>query len=153
MDQHGQPFVVDEQRGRAMVLAFGYTHCPDICPATLLTLRHVRVLLAEEARRVRFVFVTTDPDRDSPERLRWYLSFVDPEFVGLTGAPQVLVRFSAAFNVYPAPYVPATGYGYRVGHATAVYLVDAAGRVRFSYPWGIPAQELAEDIRAVLEGH
>ncbi|MDR7521626.1 MAG: SCO family protein [Armatimonadota bacterium] len=153
LDGHRRPFSLDALRGMVVFLAFGYTLCPDVCPTTLVTLRQARALLGVDAAHVRVLFVTTDPDRDTPERLRWYVSIFHPDFVGLTGAREVLARLYRAFNVYPAPYAAAgSGEDARIGHATAIYLIDRHGTIRFSYPWGVLAADLAADARALLEG-
>jgi protein SCO1/2 len=150
----GRPFPFRALQGTVTFLAFGYTLCPDICPMTLLTLKRARALLGADAARVRVLFVTTDPARDTPARLGRYVSLFDPEVVGLTGTPSALARVYAAFHVYPTPYeAPGAGRDVRIGHATAIYLVDHRGTIRFSYPWGIPAADLAADARALLAGH
>jgi len=119
---------------------------------TLTTLRQVKVLLGREWAQTRVLFVTTDPARDTPERLRWYVSLFDREFIGLTGPPPSLTRIYRAFNVVPTPYAPeGTGQDTRIGHATAIYLIDRRGMIRFSYPWGIPAPDLAADVRVLLK--
>jgi protein SCO1/2 len=148
-----RPFPLRALQGTVTFMAFGYTLCPDICPMTLLNLRQARALLGADAARVRVLFVTTDPDRDTPERLGRYVSIFDPEFIGLTGTPSSLARVYSAFNVYPVPYEAAgAGRDVRIGHATAIYLIDRRGTIRFSYPWGIPAADLATDARALLAG-
>lgn len=151
LDHRHRPFPLDTLKGTVTFLTFGYTLCPDVCPTTLVTLRQARALLGAEAANVRALFVTTDPDRDTPERLQWYVSLFHPEFIGLTGASPSLARLYRAFNVYPAPYVAAgSGQGVRIGHGTAIYLLDRRATVRFSYPWGVLAADLAADARALL---
>ncbi|MDQ7859441.1 MAG: SCO family protein [Armatimonadota bacterium] len=151
LDHHRRPFSLDALRGTVVLLAFGYTLCPDVCPTTLVTLRQARALLGADATKVVVLFVTTDPDRDTPERLQWYVSIFHPDFIGLTGAPGALARLYRAFNVYPVPYAAAgSGEDARIGHATAIYLIDRRGTIRFSYPWGVLAADLAADARAVL---
>jgi protein SCO1/2 len=154
LDHDGRPFSLQRLTGRVTLLAFGYTLCPDICPMTLVTLREARALLGGDAAEVRVLFVTVDPARDTPARLRQYVSIFHPEFIGLTGAPSSLARVYRAFNVYPTPYeTPGAGQDVRIGHATAIYLIDPHGTIRFSYPWGVLAADLAADARAVLAGH
>lgn len=154
LDHRGRPFPLRSLRGTVTFLAFGYTFCPDVCPTSLVTLRQARTLLGANAAQLRVLFVTTDPARDTPERLRWYVSIFHPEFVGLTGTPAALADIWRAFNVYPAPYEAiGAGNAARIGHATAIYLIDRRGTVRFSYPWGVFPAHLAADARALLEEH
>lgn len=151
LDHDGRPFSLQGLAGTVTFLAFGYTLCPDICPMTLVTLREARALLGEDATDVRVVFVTVDPARDSPERLRRYVSIFHPTFIGLTGAPGSLARVYRTFRVEPAPYAAAGATeDARIGHATAIYLVDRHTTIRFSYPWGVLPADLASDARAVL---
>ena len=154
LDQHRRSFSLRGQRGRAVVLAFGYTHCPDVCPATLGMLKRVHAELGADAGRVRFVFVTTDPVRDTPERLTHYLALFRADFVGLTGSPTALARVYRDFGIYPERYTAAANAApYLVSHATAVYLIDPAGLLRFSYPWAMRPRDFAEDIHLVLNGY
>lgn len=154
IDQRGRPFAVHDQRGRAVLLMFGYTYCADLCPATLGLLKRAHAELANHASHVRFVFVTTDPARDTPERLKAYLTLFHRDVIGLTGSPASLTRAYRAFNIFPERYAQtADGSGYRVSHAPAVYLVDPGGFWRFSYAWGMPARDVAGDVRLVLQGY
>ncbi|MDR7556191.1 MAG: SCO family protein [Armatimonadota bacterium] len=153
LDHDGRPFPLQRVTGAVTLLAFGYTRCPDVCPLTLVTLKQVRALLGADAAHLRVLFVTVDPGHDTPARLRRYVSLFHPAFIGLTGAPGALARVYRAFNVYPTPYAAAgTSEDVRVGHATALYLIDRRGTIRVSYPWGISAVDLAADVRAVLAG-
>jgi protein SCO1/2 len=151
LDHDGRPFSLQRLTGTVTFLTFGYTLCPDICPLTLVGLREARTLLGADAAQVRILFVTTDPERDTPERLRWYVSIFHPEFIGLTGDSLSLARVYQAFNIYPVPYAAAGATeDARIGHATAIYLVDRHGTIRFSYPWGVLPADLASDARVVL---
>ncbi len=154
LDQHRRQFSMRAQQGRAVILAFGYTHCPDVCPATMGMLKRVHAELRVDAGRVRFVFVTTDPARDTPERLTQYLALFHVSFVGLTGDRVALARVYRDFGIYPERYTAAaSAASYLVSHATAVYLIDPAGLLRFSYPWAMRPQDFADDIRLVLSGN
>ena len=101
-DQHGQPFRLSEQRGNVVILFFGYASCPDVCPTTLGMWRRVQTELGDDAQRVRFVFVTVDPERDTQERLREHLTIFSPDFIGLTGTPADLEPVYQAYGVYQA---------------------------------------------------
>ena len=150
-DQHGRPFQLREQRGRAVLLFFGYTHCPDVCPTTLVTFKAVKEQLGGAASRVRFVFVTVDPERDTPERLREYVGYYDPDFVGLWGTPDQLKAVQSAYGVLaqkqPEPGAPG---GYWVVHTAMTMLVDPQGNLRALYPFGTSAEEITADLRRLV---
>jgi protein SCO1/2 len=148
-DQHGRPFRLREQRGRVVVLAFGYTYCVDLCPLTLGTLTRARRALAAEGGRVRFGFVTVDPQRDTPARLKTYLAAFHPDFLGLSGPSAERARVYRAFGVVPERYI-LHAHQSAVNHPTAIYIIDPAGFLRLSYNAGGPAADLVHDIRALL---
>lgn len=152
-DHFGRPFSLRAQRGRVVVLTFGYTHCADVCPATLVMFKQAQALLGAQASSVRFAFVTTDPARDSARRLGRYVALFSSTFLGLSGSARALDRAYDAFGVVPVRYTAATDTGtYRVSHPAAAYLVDPAGALRLTYAWGMQAPELAGDIRSVISG-
>ncbi|HLS88830.1 MAG TPA: SCO family protein [Sphingobacteriaceae bacterium] len=157
IDQHGNSFRLSEQQGNAVVLFFGYTTCPDVCPATLGQLRVVKEQLGEAADRTRFVFVSVDPARDTPEALQKMVSrFGDEEFIGLTGDPADLVQVWQDYNVY-VEQVPAEGEAgeqghYWVTHSSYVYLVNPDGVMELLYFHNFDVQGMAEDIKEVLAG-
>lgn len=153
-DQHGETFRLSEQQGKAVLLFFGYTHCPDICPVTLAALREVKTLLGEQAERVRVVFVTTDPERDTPSRLGEYLKNFDAEFLGLSGSRQELEPVWQAYGVYQAREEDHDSdleeAAYTVDHSTRVYAIDPQGNLRLTFWFGIESQAMAADVRALL---
>lgn len=157
IDQHGNPFRLSDQQGNAVVLFFGYTTCPDVCPATLGQLRVVKEQLGDAADRTRFVFVSVDPARDTPEALQKMLTrFGDDDFIGLTGEPADLVQVWRDYNVY-VEQVPAEGEAgdeghYWVTHSSYVYLVNPDGVMELLYFHNFDIPGMAEDIYEVLAG-
>jgi protein SCO1/2 len=149
-DQTGQPFRLSEQAGNVVLLFFGYTSCPDVCPATLTQFKRIRTEMGKEADRVRFVLVTVDPQRDTAERLRQYLAGFDPSFVGLTGAWLDLDQIYRSYGVYQA--IPAPGPAYIVDHTDRVYAIDPKGNLRLTYTSDTTADDLAQDVRQLLKG-
>ena len=147
-DTRGAPFDFRARTaGYLTLLFFGYTHCPDVCPVHMANLAAVLNRLPDEiSRRVRVVFVTTDPARDTPERLSTWLGKFDADFVGLTGSPDELDRAQVAAGVTPARPDSAGGTDYGVGHAAQVmaYTPDGLGRV--VYPAGTRQVDWAHDI-------
>lgn len=150
-DQQGRPFQLAAQRGKPVLVFFGYTFCPDVCPGTMLQYRALRQALGADADRVALLFVTVDPERDSPERLRTYLDNFDPAIVGLTGTPETVASVTRQWGVYAEKVpVPGSATGYLVNHSAILYLVDRAGMVRALYPYGTPTADILHDVRVLL---
>ena len=126
----GMPRSLSSLRGSVVMLFFGYTYCPDICPSTLHTMKIVRSELGSDGERVRGLMVSVDPARDTPERLNEYVSYFDPAFIGMTGTREaidrVVTRYGAAYTLGDAD----DAGSYTVDHTTLVYLIDGRGEVR-----------------------
>lgn len=128
VDQHGRPFTEASFAGKPTLLFFGYTFCPDVCPTTLLEAGMWMQALGADADRLRVVFVSVDPERDTPEKLATYLSSFDPRFLGLSGSRAEVDRAIKAWRVY-ARKVEGKGGDYTMDHTASVYLLDAQGRL------------------------
>lgn len=154
VDPEGRPFRLSAQRGHPVLLFFGYTSCPDVCPTELGTWRRVRALLGADADRIRFVFITVDPERDTPEKVGKYVrSAGDPSFIGLSGRPEDLKPVWDAYSVYVKKEKPETPGGfYAVTHSSLSYLVAPDGRLRILYSFGTKAEDIAADLRRILSG-
>ena len=151
MDQHGQIFQMSEQRGQVVVLFFGYSSCPDVCPTTPGTWMRVYDELGPDAQRVRFVFVTVDPERDTPERLREHLALFSPDFIGLTGTDEELDAVCKLYGVYrQKEELPDSGLGYQVTHTSSAYVIDADGNWRLRHLFGTPVEDVLHDLRQLL---
>lgn len=147
----GSVFQLSQQRGKVVLLFFGYTHCPDVCPATLAVWRSLGEELKDQADRVRMVFITVDPERDTPERIREYLPRYGEHIVGLTGSREQLQPVWDAYHVKPERIeMPESSLGYAVAHPAQVSLVDPEGRIRLLYPLGFRAADIAHDVRLLL---
>ncbi len=147
----GRTFAAADTRGRISLFFFGYTNCPDVCPTTALEMRQVREELGARAKDVDMYFVTVDPDRDTPERLKAYLALFDPSLVGLTGTSDELQRLMDGLGVVAARRdVPESKQIYYMDHTAAVYLVDREGKARLIYPFGMEAEQLTADIKRLL---
>ena len=144
VDTEGVPRTLNDYRGRVVVVFFGFLHCPDVCPAELLKLAMVMKQLGPVAERVRVLFVTLDPGRDTPAMLKKYVSGFDPRFTGLTGTSTQVDEAAGSFNVQYA-HVP-LGDSYTVDHSTAVYLLDATGRLRLIGAANSSVADLVHDI-------
>jgi protein SCO1/2 len=149
----GREFRLRDQRGSVVAMSFGYTFCPDVCPTTLAELAQVRDRLGEAGTRLRIVFVTVDPERDTPARLREYARGFRDAFIPLTGPPDRLAQVRKAYGaVAEKRVVPGTSATYLVDHSAAVYLIDPRGRLRLALPFGTSIDDMTHDIRLLLEG-
>jgi len=150
-DQHGRPFDLAAQRGREVVLFFGYTHCPDVCPTTLAALARARSSLGTARDRVVVAFVTVDPARDGPARMLAYVRLFDPQFVGLTAPERRLDPVLSAYHVWHQRLAARSGVaGYVMAHGSNVYFIDPQGNLRTIHDFGDPSSALAADMKALL---
>jgi protein SCO1/2 len=150
-DQHGRPFRLSEQKGNVVLLYFGYTYCPDVCPTTLGDFKRLHKLLGDKAARVRFVFVTADPERDTPERLKKYLDIFNPDFLGLVGTEAELQDVYSKYDIFvQKEEVKGSAAEYLVSHTASVTLIDPDGNWRLIYDFGTPPEDMAADIEKLL---
>lgn len=151
IDQYERPFRLQDQEGNVVVLFFGYTNCPDICPATLLYYTRVKRELGVLAEDVRFVFVTVDPEHDTPEHLERFVGRFDPSFYGLTGDPDEISQVARDYGVYVERMEDNTSpTGYWIVHGTLSYVIDSEGNLRLAHPFGVKPEHIAEDLRKLL---
>ena len=146
----GSSFSTAPEAGRPMVLFFGYTHCPDVCPTTLADWKRVRATLGDDAKRVRFVFVSIDPDRDTPAVAERYAHLYDASFEGLSGDAITTSRRMEAFGVAAARDPGTNATGYLLSHSSQVFLVDSHGKLVALYPFGTGWNALAADLERLL---
>lgn len=146
VDHRGRLRGLDDFRGRPVLLYFGYTFCPDVCPADLGTLRQV---LNVHGDQVQVLFVTLDPARDTPAQLAAYLPYFDARIVGLTGTPAEVRKMADRYKAYYAQ-VPLKAGGYLIDHAAGIYLLDQAGRFLGSFPAGAGAELVNEVLKDLL---
>ena len=145
---NGSELKLTRYRGKVVLMAFGFTHCAEVCPVTLATLAQVRKKLGAEANELQVVYVTVDPERDSAERMRTYLADFDRSFIGGTGAPEQLAAVRKDYGI-AARKVPMTG-GYAIDHSSSVYLIDRGGKLRALMPYGHNADDYVHDVRALF---
>jgi protein SCO1/2 len=144
----GGEFRLSGQRGRVVVMAFGYTFCPDVCPTTLAEFAQIKGRLGPADKQVQFLFITVDPERDSPERLRAYTGAFDRSFLGLTGTAGQLEAVRKAYGVTAHKRVVAgTSAAYLVDHSALIYVVDREGRLRLMFPFGTSIDDMTHDIK------
>jgi protein SCO1/2 len=152
VDQDGHPTDQRVLSGKWSIVFFGYTFCPDFCPTTLTTLGQTMTLLGPAAQKLQVVFITVDPDRDTPQELKTYLSsHVFPKnIIGLTGTPAQIAQAAKAYVVYYQK--DGTGPSYTVDHSTALYLMDPSGHYHGVIADGLTPQEQAQQITAAMNG-
>jgi protein SCO1/2 len=149
VDQNSKPITDADLKGHPFLVFFGFTHCPDVCPTTLFEVSEVLRALGSEGKGVRALFVTVDPERDTPEKLKDYLSSFDARVIGVTGDPEAITAIEKAYRVY-AKKVPLDGGNYTMDHTAIVYLMDKTGR--FVAPFNLKRrpEEAAADLKRYL---
>ena len=151
-DHHGQPRRLEDFRGKAVVLFFGFTHCPDVCPTTLADMAQVMRQLGPLAGRVQVLFVTVDPERDTPEALAKYVPAFDPGFLGLRGDLEATRAAAKEFKVYFEKRPGKTPGDYTIDHSAQTYVLDPEGRLRLFVRHERLLEDLAPDLRTLLQG-
>jgi protein SCO1 len=148
-DQDGQPFSDRDLKGKTFLVFFGFTHCPDVCPTTLFEISEIMRKLGPEADRTAALFISVDPERDTPEAMKDYLSSFDPHLRGLTGDAGALAAVAKAYRVYYKK-VPLEGGDYTMDHTAIVYLMDKQGRFVSPFNMKRTADVAAADLRKHL---
>ena len=149
-DHNGKPRHLEDFRGKAVVLFFGFTHCPDICPTTLAETAAALKKLGADADRVQVLFVTIDPERDTADALAKYVTAFDPRFLGLRGDAQATSRAAKEFKVFYEKRK--TGDSYSMDHSGQTYVIDPQGRLRLLVRPERLGEDLTEDLRTLLRG-
>lgn len=147
----GQRHSLDEYRGKVVLMYFGYTFCPDVCPTSLAQLAAAVAALDSSHRdRVQVVMVTVDPARDTPEVLDEYLGHFNPTFVGFTGTDEEIASVAADYNVFYEAHEGTAATGYLVDHWSGVFLIDGEGNLVESFGYGTPGEMIAADVEEWL---
>jgi protein SCO1 len=151
-DLNGQRRQVTDFKGKVLVVFFGFTQCPDVCPTTLLELAEARKLMGADGARVQGIFVTVDPERDTAELLRAYVLNFGADLIALRGTPEEIKQTAKHFKVFYAKVPGKTPDSYTVDHTAGSFVFDAQGKVRLFTRYGVGAQALADDLRLLLAG-
>ncbi len=151
-DHNGQMRTLADFRGKAVVIFFGFTQCPDVCPTSMSEMAQARELLGADGERLQGLFVSIDPERDTPEIMKEYMAAFDPSFLALYSAPGELPELAKRFRIYYKKVPGATPTSYSMDHTAGSYVYDPQGRVRLYHRYGTGAQALADDIRKLLAG-
>ena len=151
IDHNGTPRTLADYRGKAVVLFFGYTQCPDFCPTTLAELAEAMKRLGPDAERVQVLFVTVDPERDTPALLKNYVPAFDPRFIGLYGDADATARTAKEFKVVYQKRPGQTPGTYTMDHSAGTFIFDPNGKLRVYVGYGQGAEVFAHDIKALLK--
>jgi len=150
-DHNGQPRSIKDFAGKVVVVFFGFTQCPDVCPTALAELAEVKRTLGKDGDKLQGIFVTVDPDRDTPEVLKGYMANFDPSFLALRGTPEQLATMAKDYKVYYKKVDGKTPTSYTMDHSAGSFVYDTQGRIRLYTRYGSGAQALADDIRLLLK--
>lgn len=149
-DHNGQRRTLQDFKGKVVVVFFGYTQCPDVCPTSLGELAQAKTLLGAQGDKLQGLFVSVDPERDTPEIMREYMAHFDPSFLALYAAPEALPALAQSFKVYYKKVEGKTPTSYTMDHSAGSYVYDTQGRVRLYHRYASGAQALAGDIQRLL---
>jgi protein SCO1/2 len=149
-DADGKMRQLSDFKGKVTLVFFGYTQCPDVCPTTLAELAAVKRALGKDGERLQGVFVSVDPQRDTPEILKAYMASFDPGFVALRGTPEQTQAAARNFKVFYAQVPGKTEASYTVDHTAGTYVFDAQGKVRLFVRYGSGAEALTHDLKLLL---
>lgn len=151
-DHNGRMRTLADFRGKAVVIFFGYTNCPDVCPTTLAMLMQVMQQLGPDAARVQVLYVTVDPVRDTAERLKMYVTAFYPDFLGLTGSEAEIARVAREFSVVYEKHGDIASGRYSVDHTAGCFIFDPQGHARLFARHGETPERIAADLRLLLAG-
>ena len=149
-DQDGKLRTLEDFKGKVTVIFFGFTQCPDVCPTTMAELAQVKKALGKDGERLQGVFVSVDPERDTPEILKKYMGSFDPSFVALRGTLEQTKAVAKEFKVFYAKVPGKTEGSYTVDHTAGSYILDTQGKVRLFVRYGSGAEALTADLKALL---
>ncbi len=148
----GDTVSLTDFEGQIVLLYFGYSFCPDVCPATLAELGQVQKQLDETGEKIQVVMISVDPERDTPEQLAEYVSHFHPTFVGVTGAKEAIDAAAEGYGVFYEAHEGTAASGYLVDHTARVFVVDPQGMYQLSFGFGTPADDMVHDLRLMMHG-
>lgn len=150
-DHNGQPRTLADFQGKVVVVFFGFTQCPDVCPTSMSEMAEAKRLLGADGDRFQGLFISVDPERDTPEIMREYMASFDPTFLALYAAPDALPDVAKSFRIYYKKVEGSTPTSYTMDHSAGSYVYDPQGRIRLYNRYGSGAQALANDVKLLLD--
>lgn len=151
-DHNGQPRTLADFKGKVVVLFFGFTQCPDVCPTSLSEMAQAKQLLGADGDRLQGLFISVDPERDTPDVLRQYVTNFDPSFLALHAPLGELPALAKSYKLYYKKVEGKTPTSYTMDHSAGSYVYDPQGNIRLYHRYGSGAQALADDLKVLLEG-
>lgn len=151
-DHNGQARTLADFKGKVVVVFFGFTQCPDVCPTSLAEMAQAKQLLGADGERMQGLFVSIDPERDTPEIMKAYMAAFDPSFLALYAKLDDLPALARSFKIYYKKVPGSTPENYTMDHSAGSYAYDPQGRIRLYNRYGTGAQALAEDLKKLLAG-
>lgn len=152
VSHQGERVTDKDFRGKYMLVSFGYTYCPDVCPTELQVLSAALDALGEKARNIQPIFITIDPERDTVAALAQYMPSFHPRYIGLTGSPEAIAKAARAYRVYYAKSANKSGEDYLMDHSSIIYLMDKEGTFLKHFSYGTDAKALAKAIEEAIDG-
>jgi protein SCO1 len=150
-DHNGTPRTLNDFKDKAVVVFFGFTQCPDVCPTTLAEMTEAVKLLGDNGKRLQVLFITIDPERDTPELLKKYVPAFHPTFLGLTGSADAIAKVAKEFKVFYQKSPGKTAGSYTMDHTANSYVFDPQGKVRLVIKHGAGAEPLVQDLKQLLK--
>ena len=151
-DHNGQARTLADFKGKVVVIFFGFTQCPDVCPTSMSELAQARQMLGADGDRLQGLFVSIDPERDTPDIMKQYMSSFDPTFLALFAKPDELPEVAKSFKVYYKKVVGSQPDTYTMDHSAGSYIYDPNGKIRLYSRYGSGAQSLPDDVKKLLDG-
>jgi protein SCO1/2 len=151
INSDGETFRLSDQKGKVVLLFFGYTSCPDVCPTTLAELKLVMDDLGEKASMIQVVFISVDPERDTPDKIQKYVNHFNKQFIGLSGPNAELEKLWKEYGVTREVTESDSAFGYIVNHSARIYLIDPNGDLRLSYGFQTPVKDIVSDLEVFLK--
>ena len=146
----GKSISLSDYQGKLVLLYFGYTFCPDICPATLANVGQALRSLGNNADKVQLIMISVDPERDTPDKLAEYVTHFHPSFIGVTGEPEKLAEIAALYGIFYQKHPGTEATGYLVDHTATLIVVDQKGYLKLVLPFGVTVDEITDDLKYML---
>ncbi len=150
MSSLGKKVSLEDYRGKLVLLYFGYTFCPDVCPATLAELGGAMDILGDDADNVQVIMISVDPQRDTPEKLGEYVAHFNPNFIGVTGTEEEIAALATLYGVFYEKHEGTEATGYLIDHTATVMVIDEDGALKLIWPFGTTAADIAEDLKHMM---
>jgi protein SCO1/2 len=141
---------LSDYRGKLVVIYFGYTFCPDICPATLANVGQALRQIGSKADEVQTIMISVDPERDTPEKLSEYVAHFHPSFIGITGTEEQLAEVTSLYGIFYEKHAGSAASNYLIDHTATLLVIDREGYLKLVLPFGVTAAEIADDLQYML---